>query len=294
MLVYRDPIPCGAVQEGSPPRQPSCLPAARGTQTSKFTDLSESPDRNRTFEGWPARHIPNQDRLAYDCWKMSGLEELDARHTCGFMTRSGMLCRRTVAGSGNYCWQHASGVRAKFHALTRNQTVGFFLGAGGLLIGLFGAALSYIGLHPNHHTISGELRQPIASLEQLITRDYVTAEVGHVSYDIRIDPNKITAWDADSIRSDAQDDARTIQSCLADAHYQGDQSFCVSVYSRYVSEIRDEFHNRAIEISLLNQLAEELESHPTPQLLSASIGVLRSIADQLTTISRQKHSGDLK
>jgi hypothetical protein len=81
-----------------------------------------------------------------------------------------------------------------------------------------------------------------------------------VSYSVIIDPKKITALDADQIAKEGQHLAARILACLADSN---DTDICLGVYASDITEFRDEFHNRGIEIPELNEVVNELESHPS-------------------------------
>lgn len=56
--------------------------------------------------------------------------------TCDAVTSKGTVCRRRVNDDEKQCWQHARGVKRKWHSLTRDQSISFMLAAVGVLIGL--------------------------------------------------------------------------------------------------------------------------------------------------------------
>jgi len=53
-------------------------------------------------------------------------EGVTRAQSCQFKTTSGRLCRRKT-NEGTFCWQHSRGVRRRWRALTRNQSVVFVL-----------------------------------------------------------------------------------------------------------------------------------------------------------------------
>jgi hypothetical protein len=62
-------------------------------------------------------------------------------NTCQFVKQNNEGCKRPVAAGQNFCWQHARGLSAKWHSLTRKQTVGFYIGLASL------AATVWFGIH---------------------------------------------------------------------------------------------------------------------------------------------------
>jgi hypothetical protein len=56
--------------------------------------------------------------------------------TCQFEKSNGQPCRRTIRIGGKFCWQHARGLKTRWRALTRNQTIIFLLTVVGVLDGL--------------------------------------------------------------------------------------------------------------------------------------------------------------
>lgn len=62
-------------------------------------------------------------------------------NTCQFVRPNNQRCSRRVNSANPLCWQHAHGAKAKWKALTRNQTVVFVLA----LLSL--AATVWFGLH---------------------------------------------------------------------------------------------------------------------------------------------------
>jgi hypothetical protein len=63
------------------------------------------------------------------------MEETSAEveSTCQSTTKDGSRCTRSVADGRHFCWQHARGPLAKWHSLTRSQTVAFYLAVFGVL-----------------------------------------------------------------------------------------------------------------------------------------------------------------
>ena len=53
-------------------------------------------------------------------------------NTCQFVKENGERCRRSAAAGQKYCWQHSRGLWAKWHSLTRNQTIAFYVGMASL------------------------------------------------------------------------------------------------------------------------------------------------------------------
>ncbi len=82
--------------------------------------------------------------------------------TCRANTRNGLPCRRAVAEGELFCWQHAQGLAEIWYSLTRNQTIVFFMGIGGLLFGLVASILggywSYVSIQQNkpQHTLTSK------------------------------------------------------------------------------------------------------------------------------------------
>jgi hypothetical protein len=52
--------------------------------------------------------------------------------TCRFEKPNQERCKRRVARGQKFCWQHVRGLRAKWHSLTRNQTIAFYIGVASL------------------------------------------------------------------------------------------------------------------------------------------------------------------
>ena len=52
---------------------------------------------------------------------------------CRSVLQKGVQCKRKIAEGQRFCWQHANGLTARWHSLTRNQSVLFVLAVGGLV-----------------------------------------------------------------------------------------------------------------------------------------------------------------
>jgi hypothetical protein len=61
--------------------------------------------------------------------------------TCQFVKKNSERCKRSVADGKPFCWQHTRGLLAKWHSLTKKQTVGFYVGVASL------AATLWFGVH---------------------------------------------------------------------------------------------------------------------------------------------------
>src|SRR5580700_8925518 len=57
-------------------------------------------------------------------------------NACQFVKQNNDRCKRFTALSEKFCWQHSHGLRTRWRALTRSQTVGFCLSAASLVVGL--------------------------------------------------------------------------------------------------------------------------------------------------------------
>jgi len=65
---------------------------------------------------------------------MFGLAHTD-QSTCTGNTSAGAACRRRVNAGETHCWQHARGMRQKWHSLTRNQSLLFVFAAISVITG---------------------------------------------------------------------------------------------------------------------------------------------------------------
>ena len=63
-----------------------------------------------------------------------GLAHTD-QSTCTGNTSAGAACRRRVNAGETHCWQHARGMRQKWHSLTRNQSLLFVFAAISVITG---------------------------------------------------------------------------------------------------------------------------------------------------------------
>lgn len=111
---------------------------------------------------------------------------------------------------------------------------------------------------------------------------------GLMSYSIIIDPGKINSFDAGQIAQHAQFWAAQISACLADPNHSDDDNLCVSVFASDITGLRDDLHNRGIEIPELNEVVNELESHPSKKLLATAPSLLRAIADKLVAHPKEQ------
>jgi hypothetical protein len=58
------------------------------------------------------------------------------RDTCDAPTGKRSKCQRRLSPAATFCWQHAQGLRQKWHALSRNQSIIFFVGLIGIALTL--------------------------------------------------------------------------------------------------------------------------------------------------------------
>ncbi len=71
-------------------------------------------------------------------------------NTCQFVKQNNDACKRSVAIGHKFCWQHSHGLRAKWHSLTRRQTVEFYIGAASLAATLW---FGIRGILPPHQAV---------------------------------------------------------------------------------------------------------------------------------------------
>jgi hypothetical protein len=63
---------------------------------------------------------------------------------CQFVKQNDERCKRSAATGQRFCWQHTRGLLAKWHSLTRKQTIGFYIGVASLAATLFFGILSLL------------------------------------------------------------------------------------------------------------------------------------------------------
>lgn len=90
---------------------------------------------------------------------------------CSAKTSDGAQCRRAVSPGHTRCWRHVHGLKAKWQALTRNQSISFLLATVGVVLTAAGVLVGILTwrypnlLQPRSSDASTTTRRPMAAAE---------------------------------------------------------------------------------------------------------------------------------